>query len=215
MPYVEALALQRERRERLLAGEVDAAVLLLLECEPIITLGRSARHEHLVASAAELAAAGIAVLSTDRGGEVTYHGPGQLLVFPVLPVRGGVVAFLQSMADGLAALANELGVPGARWRRDPAGVWLGEAKLAACGLHLRRGVVAHGFAFNVATPPERWRLIVPCGLAAPITSIALERARRGLPPPPSIEAIAARAVAPILSRLGVATFAPRSLAELP
>ena len=90
----------------------------------------------------------------------------------------------------------------AAWRRDPAGVWCGDAKLAACGLHVRRGVAVHGFAFNLATPPDAWQLIVPCGLArAAVTSIAAERHRRDLPPPPSVADVAAIAATIVAASL--------------
>src|SRR5207302_2911072 len=132
-----------------------------------------------------LDAGGTPIARTSRGGDVTYHGPGQLMIYPVVRVRS-VVAFLERIAGALAEVAAALGAPGAAWRRDPAGLWIGDRKLAACGIHLRRGVAVHGWALDVAVPPERWRLIVPCGLdaAAPPISIAEVRAARGLAPPP-------------------------------
>ena len=165
------------RRARILAGDDAAAALLLCEHDPVITLGRSAATAHVLASAAELAARGVDRVLASRGGDVTYHGPGQLMVYPVVRLRRGVVAHLAAVAGALAEVAAELGAPGAAWRREPAGLWVGEGdaarKLAACGIHLRRGVAIHGFALDVDTPPEMWRLIVPCGLgAAPVTSLA-------------------------------------------
>lgn len=195
---------QRALRDRLLAGDAGARCLLLLEHSPVITLGRHARAANVVAGRDALARHGVEVVTTDRGGDVTYHGPGQLMVYPVARLRGDVVGFLAGLAGALAQVAARLGVPGARWRRDPAGLWLPgadpaapAAKLAACGIHLRRGAVTHGFAFNVCTPPEAWRWIVPCGLSAPVTSVAEERARRGLPPPPPVAEVA-RLAAPLL-----------------
>ena len=186
-----AMAEQEARRERLLGGDLAAAGVLLCEHDPVITLGRSADRRHVLAPAEQLAAAGVAIAAVSRGGDVTYHGPGQLMVYPVVRLRRGVVAYLETVAEVLAEVAAALGVPGAAWRRDPAGLWLGPRKLAACGLHVRRGVAVHGFALNVATPPEMWRLIVPCGLAAPVVSLADELAARGLPAPPAVAAIAA------------------------
>ncbi|MEM9491751.1 MAG: lipoyl(octanoyl) transferase LipB [Myxococcota bacterium] len=219
LDHAAAMAEQEGHRARLLAGDRAAACLLLVEHEPVITLGRRARREHIVASAAELAELGIAVCTASRGGEVTYHGPGQLVIYPVVRLTGGVVAFLAALAGALAEVAAELGVPGSRWQREPAGLWLGRAKLAACGIHIHRRVTGHGFALNIATPapPGRpdpllglsndknmstaeraaispWRLIVPCGLSdRPVTSLARERAARGLPPPPDTRAVAERA----------------------
>ena len=200
--HAAALAEQEARRDRVLAGDSAAEAVLLCEHDPVITLGRSADRAHVVASAAALAAAGVALAPTDRGGDVTYHGPGQLMVYPVVRLRRGVVALLEAIAGALGAVAAELGVPGAAWRRDPAGLWLGERKLAACGLHVKRGVVVHGWAFDVATPPEMWRLINPCGLGRAGTSLAAERATRGLPPPPPIDAIARLAGPMIVDAIG-------------
>jgi lipoyl(octanoyl) transferase len=173
----------------------------------VITLGRNADCANVVADAAALAAAGVTVAQASRGGDVTYHGPGQLMVYPVVRVRGphAVVAFLERIAGALGLVAEALDVPGAAWRRDPAGLWLDDRKLAACGIHLRRGVAVHGWALNVDTPAERWALIVPCGLTAapPPVSIAEARAARGLGPPPPIAEVAALA-APLVARAATA-----------
>jgi len=193
VPYRDAVELQEHHRARLLDGDLSAEVLLLLEHEPVITLGRAADADHVVASRAELARRGIDVVETNRGGDVTYHGPGQLIVYPVVHLERGVLRYLEALAAGLARLAEALGVPGCVWRRDPAGLWLGDAKIAACGLHVRRNVAVHGWAFNVATPPDPWQLIVPCGLAcARVTSVAEHTA---VPP---MEVVAERA-APLLA----------------
>ncbi len=185
-----ALAEQEARRDRILGGDAGAQQILLCEHPPVITLGRSANRAHVLASDAALAAAGVEVVQTDRGGDVTYHGPGQLMVYPVVRLRGGIVALLEAIAGALADVARTLGVDGAAWQRDPAGLWLDGAKLAACGLHLRRGVVVHGWAFDVATPPAMWALIQPCGLGTPVVSLAAARAARGLPPPPEVAVVA-------------------------
>ncbi|WP_428262925.1 lipoyl(octanoyl) transferase LipB [Haliangium sp.] len=194
-----AIALQEHLRARLLAGEREARRLLLCEHEPVITLGLRADRAHLLATEAALAGQGIAVVQTRRGGDITYHGPGQLMIYPAVRLRGRLTDFLETLATALAEFAATLGVPGAVWRREPAGLWLPDpgpeaelpqAKLAACGVHLRRGAILHGFAFNVATPAAAWRAIVPCGLRLPVTSIADERARRGLSPPPPVAEVA-------------------------
>ena len=206
--YRTGIERQRQGRDRLLAGDASARCLLLLEHEPVITLGKHADSGNVHASAEVLAARGIALERSDRGGDVTYHGPGQLVVYPVVRARG-VVAFLAGVAAALAEVAAQLGVPGAVWQREPAGLWLpaeardglAPAKLAACGIHLRRGAVTHGFALNVATPPEMWRAIVPCGLATPVSSIAEERARRGLSPPPAVAEVAALAAPALCAAL--------------
>lgn len=189
--HADAVATMESLRDRVLGGEVRAQAVLLAEHPPVITLGRNADAGHIVATAAALAASGVEVVAASRGGDVTYHGPGQLMIYPVVRVRAGVVAFLERIAAVLAEAAAELGVPGVEFRRDPAGLWLGDAKLAACGLHLRRQVAIHGWALNLSTPPARWQLIVPCGLPTPVISLDEARAARGLAPTPPIADIAA------------------------
>src|SRR5215468_112433 len=164
--FRRVLADQLALRERVWAGEPGA--VLLCEHPPVITLGRSASVANI------LAAADIPVERIERGGEVTYHGPGQLMVYPVVRLRS-VVRFLEGVAAAIADTCAALGAPGAAWRRDPAGVWLDGKKLAACGIHVARGVSVHGFALNVDTPPDAWRAIRPCGLDVPQVSLAQAR----------------------------------------
>jgi len=193
------MALQERLRDALLAGGDGSERLLLCEHEPVITLGRHADRDHLLASHAELAANGIAVRQVSRGGDVTYHGPGQLMVYPVVRIGRGVVAYLEALATALAQLAAELGAPGAQWRRNPAGLWLGDAKMAACGIHVRRGVAIHGFALDVATPPEAWRRIVPCGIGG-VQNLSIARAAKTEPPP--MREVARRAAPLLCAALG-------------
>jgi lipoate-protein ligase B len=194
--HAAAVAEQEARRERILAGDADAAAILLCEHDPVITLGRNADRANVVATRERLAELGVTVADASRGGDVTYHGPGQLMVYPVVRVRGGVVRFLEAIAGALAEVAAVLGVPGAAWQRDPAGLWVGGRKLAACGIHLRRGVAVHGWAFNVSTPPAMWRLIVPCGLATSPPPVSIEELTDGAPSVAEVAALAA----PILAR---------------
>jgi lipoate-protein ligase B len=200
--HAAAFAEQEARRERVLAGDDGAQAVLLCEHDPVITLGRSADRSHVIAGDAQLATAGVELVQTDRGGDVTYHGPGQLMIYPVVRLRRGVVALLESIAEALASVAAELGVHGATWQRDPAGLWWGGAKLAACGLHVKRGVVVHGWAFDVATPPAMWALIRPCGLSTPVVSLAAACAARALPPPPAVAVVAEIAGPKIVRALG-------------
>ena len=186
--YADAVAAMEARRERVLAGDDSAQAVLLCEHEAVITLGRSATRGHILAGDDALAARGVEVHATNRGGDVTYHGPGQLMVYPVVRVRGSVVGFLATVAGVLAEHAADLGAAGAEFRRCPAGLWLGDDKLAACGLHLRRGISIHGWALDLATPPDAWRMIVPCGIAGRAT-VSVERAS-GRPPPPVAEVAA-------------------------
>lgn len=171
--YRRVLADQLAARERVWAG--GEGVVLLCEHPATITLGRSADRSNILASEAELAAAGVVVEKIERGGDVTYHGPGQLMIYPVVKLRSGVVDFLSRVAGAIAEACEVVGAHGAAWQCDPAGVWKDGAKLAACGIHIARGVSVHGFALDVATPPEAWARIRPCGLASPQTSVAALR----------------------------------------
>ena len=175
-PYRRVLADQLAARERVWAGA--DGVVLLCEHPSVITLGRSANRDNILVDDAALAAAGVTVEQIERGGDVTYHGPGQLMIYPVVRLRGGVVEFLARVAGAISDACAALGAPGSAWQREPAGVWKDGAKLAACGIHVARGVSVHGFALDVATPREAWARIRPCGLAVPQTSLS---ALRGAP----------------------------------
>lgn len=188
--HAAAVAEQEARRERILAGDADAAAVLLCEHDPVITLGRNAVRGNV------LDAGDVPVVEVSRGGDVTYHGPGQLMIYPVVRVRGGVVRFLETIAAALAEVAARFGVDGAAWRRDPAGLWVGDRKLAACGIHLRRGVAVHGWALNVATPPAMWRAIVPCGLTASPPPVSIAELTGAAPSTAEVAEVAA----PILAR---------------
>jgi lipoyl(octanoyl) transferase len=177
--YRRVLADQLALRERVWAG--GPGQVLLCEHPPVITLGRSAKPSNVLVDDAALAAAGVTVERIERGGDVTYHGPGQLMIYPVVPIRG-VVDFLERVAGALAEACAAVGAPGAAFRREPAGLWLDDAKVAACGIHVARGVSVHGFALDVATPTEAWRRIRPCGLARTPRSLAAALADRGQPP---------------------------------
>jgi lipoyl(octanoyl) transferase len=160
--YRQVLAHQLAIRERVWAGEPGA--VLLCEHAPVITLGRSADPVHI------LDPGDVPIERIERGGQVTYHGPGQLMIYPVVRLRS-VVEFLEAVAAAIAETCAALGVPGAAWQRDPAGIWLGDRKLAACGIHVARGVSVHGFALDVDTPPEAWQTIRACGLDAAQVSL--------------------------------------------
>jgi lipoyl(octanoyl) transferase len=187
VPFDRTAALQERLRADILAG-AGPETLVLCEHEPVITLGRSARPEHVLLAPDELAAQGIQVRRASRGGDVTYHGPGQLVGYPVFRLRTGLVAHMEKMAAALVAVLGALGLT-AHWRRDRPGVWVGPDKVCAFGVHVAHRVAIHGFALNVTTPAEAFSPIIPCGLPdAGVTSIA----RLGVQPPP-LEALAAAA----------------------
>jgi lipoyl(octanoyl) transferase len=181
MDYGLALELQTQisadRKQGLVSDH-----LLLLEHPHVITLGRNGHMENLLASDEILGRAGIAFYPTDRGGDVTYHGPGQLVGYPILDLRdwqrdvGAYVrAVEQVIIDTLADYAIAAG-------RIPklTGVWVEERKIAAIGVHLSRWVTSHGFALNVATDLTYFQYIVPCGLTRPVTSMAALGVRASL-----------------------------------
>ena len=192
--YRDALAEQLATRERVWAG--GAGAILLCEHPPVITLGRSANPANV------LDAGDVPVERIERGGDVTYHGPGQLMVYPVVRLRRGVVDFLERIARALGDACAAFGAPGAAFRRDPAGLWLDGKKLAACGIHVSRGVSVHGFALDVATPPDAWRRIRPCGLDVPQISLARALAERELPAV-SVAAVARELESRIVSALDI------------
>ena len=161
------LAVQRK------AG-VCSDTVLFLEHPPVITLGRNARVEHLLTPPEELSRLGIDLVETDRGGDVTFHGPGQLMCYLILDlglIRKDVVWYVRTLEEALIRAAGEFGIAAGR-REGKPGVWVGEAKLAALGVHLSRWVTTHGFALNLETDLSFFRHIVPCGIAcAPVTSL--------------------------------------------
>jgi lipoyl(octanoyl) transferase len=179
--YRPVLDQQLAERERVWAGA--PGTIFLCEHPPVITLGRSANTANI------LAPGDVPIEHIERGGDVTYHGPGQLMVYPVVRVRDGVVEFLARVAAALADACAAVGAPGAEFRRDPAGMYFGDKKVAACGIHIAHGVSVHGFALDVATPPDAWQRIRPCGLCLQQTSVARELEARGVAPV-SVEQVA-------------------------
>lgn len=190
IPYAEALDLQRVLVERRKAGAI-ADVLLLLEHPPVVTLGRNAKEKNVIASRELLAARGVERFECDRGGDVTYHGPGQLVGYPIFDLRGFTdehgkrrtlwpVEFVRLLEQVLIASCRQLGVKSKRVE-GLTGVWTDTpqpAKLAAIGVHISRAVTSHGFALNVNTDLDAFKLIVPCGITdKPVTSLARELGR--------------------------------------
>jgi lipoate-protein ligase B len=174
VPYGQALELQH----RLVAAQKSGAAgdtLLLLQHPAVLTLGRRANAGNIVASEADLVREGIEVFKVERGGDVTYHGPGQLVGYPIFNLRHfrkDVSWFVCSMAEVLVRTLAEYGVH-AEYRREMPGVWVGGDKIVAIGVRIESWITYHGFAFNVDTNMRHWRLIVPCGIADKgVTSIS-------------------------------------------
>jgi lipoyl(octanoyl) transferase len=201
--YARAHALQERLLDARIRGETGDMVLLL-EHDPVITLGRGGRAENVLAPREHLARLGIEVHATGRGGDVTYHGPGQLVAYPIFdlrPDRCDVRRYVRDLAHVMIALGRRYGIDASFLEGDPklVGVWVDEAspakwsgdpreggairaaKIGAIGVRLSRWVTMHGFAFNVSTNLEPFGLIVPCGIARyGVTSIAA----LGKEPPP-------------------------------
>ena len=213
IPYTDALALMRALGTARQRGEVPD---LLLTCEhpPVITLGRGARPEHLLLTREDLAARGIGLTEVERGGDVTYHGPGQLVLYPILDLsRLGrdLHAFLRALERVLIEAVASFGVVAAA-RPGLTGVWVGEAKLASIGIHVSRWVTWHGAALNVSTDLDAFSAIVPCGLAGiQMTSLS---ALTGWAPP--LGAVAEACHAPFARHMAcrLAPAAPEGLWDL-
>ncbi|MEP7364742.1 MAG: lipoyl(octanoyl) transferase LipB [Acidobacteriota bacterium] len=172
MGYEEAYALQRELVSRRKAGEIPDQ-LLFVEHPPVITMGRIGRESNILFSREALLAAGVEVHETDRGGDVTYHGPGQVVGYPIFDLREwkrDVGAYVRALEQVIIEAIGEFGFDGERVP-GATGVWVGPAKVAAIGVHLSRWVSSHGFALNVETNLDHFKFIVPCGLTKPVTSL--------------------------------------------
>jgi lipoyl(octanoyl) transferase len=165
--YADGLELQHELVERRNAGEIPDQ-LLLLEHPPVITLGVKTRNDrsHVVATPETLEAEGVEVFESGRGGDVTYHGPGQLVAYPILdlrPDRCDVHRYVRDLEEVLIRTAAKFGIPAGR-SPGLTGAWAGDEKLAAIGVRIARWITSHGFALNVSTNLSHFGLIVPCGI---------------------------------------------------
>jgi len=182
VPYEEGLELQERLRERVIAGELGEC-MLLLEHDPVYTLGRRSEEGDLPMGEDWCRAQGIDVVKTRRGGKLTYHGPGQLVGYPIMRV-GDVPEFVARMERSIVGALAEAGVQ-ARARsgegREYTGVWVGDRKIASIGVHISRGVSAHGFAVNVTNDLAPFTWVVACGLpSVSMTSVAQEGSAEGL-----------------------------------
>lgn len=172
-PYADAWALQKavvSARQQ----EVLADGLLLLEHEPVFTIGRSTRADHLLVPREVLTSKGFGVYDIERGGSVTYHGPGQLVGYPILDLRAyneDVVKYVRSLEETILRTLLDFGIAAQRLRDFP-GVWAGNEKIAAVGVAVKRKVTMHGFALNVDPDLAHFDYINPCGIGRPVASMA-------------------------------------------
>lgn len=171
--YAEAFELQNRCVERRKRGEIPDQ-LLFVEHPHVITLGRNGHLENLLASEDALRRSGVEFHETNRGGDVTYHGPGQIVGYPIFDLREwkrDVVAYVRALEQVIIGALEGFGIAGDRVN-GATGVWVNGAKVAAIGVHISRWVTSHGFALNVTTDLNYFQLIVPCGLTKPVTSLA-------------------------------------------
>ena len=172
MSYSQAMDLQHALVEQRKLGEIPDQ-LLIVEHPHVVTMGRNAHMENVLASPEILQRAGIELHHADRGGDVTYHGPGQIVGYPILDLREwkrDVGAYLRALEQVLIEALAEFGIAAGR-RPGATGVWVDGAKVAAMGVHISRWVTSHGFALNLDPDLDYFRYIVPCGLRQPVTSL--------------------------------------------
>lgn len=171
--YAAAFELQQALAARRKRGEI-ADQFLIVEHPHTITLGRNGRMENLLACDEILERAGVAFHPTDRGGDITYHGPGQIVAYPILDLREwkrDVVAYVRALERVIIDALSDFGLAAGR-NPGMTGVWVNGAKIAALGVHISRWVTSHGFALNVSTDLSYFQYIVPCGLSKPVTSMS-------------------------------------------
>jgi lipoyl(octanoyl) transferase len=165
VPYADGLDLQARLVKERQSGEIPDT-LLLLEHEPVFTLGRNARHENVLLPEAALRARGFEVFETGRGGDVTYHGPGQVVGYPILdlsPDRRDVHRYVRDLEEVMIRCCRDYRVEAGRVE-GLSGTWVGADKIGAIGVRISRWVTSHGFAFNVSTDLSAFDCIVPCGI---------------------------------------------------
>lgn len=181
--YGEVLELQRALCQQRIAGEIEEDVLLLVEHDPVVTLGRGTRAASLPLPRLELERRGVEVFEVERGGDVTFHGPGQLVGYPVMDLRQhrqDLHWYLRRLEAGLIAALGRVGVE-AGPNPGLTGVWTQGRKIASIGIHVKQWVTFHGFALNVSTDLSYFDLIVPCGIKdVTMTSVARELRRDDL-----------------------------------
>jgi lipoyl(octanoyl) transferase len=204
--YEDGLALMRIAGDAVRAGDPPATDhLFLLEHPPVLTFGRGATRANVMAAPAWLASRGFELHETDRGGDVTYHGPGQIVGYPVIDLsdRPDVRRYVAALEEAMIRACADFGVEAGR-HEEHRGAWIGRRKIGAVGVHLSRWVTSHGFAFNHTTDLSHFQVIVPCGIADPrlgVTSLEAELHARGRPVP-SAEEVEERLASHLADALG-------------
>jgi lipoate-protein ligase B len=172
--YGLGLELQRRIAAAVINGEISDT-LLLLEHPPVLTVGRGGKERNILVSHRILRREGVQFFEVDRGGDVTYHGPGQMVGYPILDLRRhgrDIHRYIRTVEEAIIRTLKDLGISACR-REGLVGVWVGDEKIASIGVNVRKWVTTHGFAFNITTDLEHFRLINPCGLpGVRMTSVA-------------------------------------------
>ena len=175
-PYAEMLEIQRAVARARISGEIPQDVLILVEHPAVITLGRSSKDAHLLSNPEQLRARGVEIFEVERGGDVTFHGPGQLVGYPIVDLKRhkqDLHWYLRRIEDVLIQALGAFNIPAGRVEKY-TGVWTGGRKIASIGVHARDWVTWHGFALNVTTELSYFDLIVPCGIPD-VTMTSVER----------------------------------------
>ena len=202
--YAEVLAFQREAAARRISGEIDQDLLILVQHPPVVTLGRKQADNKLPVTEEFLRSRGIELFEVERGGGVTFHGPGQLVGYPIFNLqrhRLDLHWYLRQVEEALIRTLGDFGIPGER-NTGFTGVWTGGRKIASIGVHARSWVTWHGFALNVATDLTYFNLMTPCGIDGVVmTSMNTEISG----PPPGVDRVAAAAASQFADVFGLTT----------
>lgn len=180
LDFTHAHRFQLEIYEARRENRIDQDVMLFMEHSPVFTVGRRGRHDNLLVSQSFLANAGIGLHHIERGGDITFHGPGQLVLYPIIHLKKaglGVLGFVERLEEVMIRTAADWGIPAVRDSRN-RGVWVGNSKLGSIGIAVRRGITFHGLALNVDLSLEPFSWINPCGLkGVNVTAMNLEADR--------------------------------------
>ena len=210
MRYAEALDYQREIAKQRIAGELDQDLLLLVQHPPVVTLGRSSKQKNLVSSPEFLNSKGVELFEVERGGDVTFHGPGQLVGYPIIDLtrhKQDLHWYLRAVEEALIKALDKIGIPAER-STGFTGVWTRGRKIASIGVHARDWVTWHGFALNVTTDLKYFDMIVPCGIDGVVMTSVEKELGADAPPMCDVETTVSAAFGDVFNLSPVLVSAP-------
>lgn len=210
MQYAEALDYQREIARQRISGELDQDLLLLVQHPPVVTLGRSSKQKNMISSPEFLSSKGVELFEVERGGDVTFHGPGQLVGYPIIDLtrhKQDLHWYLRSVEEALILALAKLGITAER-NTGFTGVWTKGRKIASIGVHARDWVTWHGFALNVSTDLKYFDMIVPCGIDGVVMTSVERELGSVAPGMHAVENAVAAAFGEVFSLSPVAADAP-------